>query len=84
MKIWTFSSRAVRETQRNIPNASKATKVLKLEDHDEFFLEFDNGKTHRISVIDGDLIFTLINGTDCKITTANGYPAVKITQQARK
>ena len=81
MKIWTFSRTAVRETQKNIPSASKATKVLKLDDQDEFFLEFDNGKTHRISVKDGDLTFTLINGTDCKITTSNGYPAVKITQK---
>ena len=38
---------------------------------------------YRFEMRGDDIVFPLINGCDCKITTMNGYPAVKLKGEKR-
>lgn len=47
----------------------------------DFALVVD-GSRYRFQIDkNGDLILPLINGTDARITTHNGYPAIKLTSR---
>jgi hypothetical protein len=49
-------------------------------DISHLFLKFEDGSYVRFEATKDGLLFTLINGTDAKIITSDGYPAVLITK----